>query len=579
MPIEDYLKLLEENDSMLDQAKIKKFIENNCFPIEETFHDLNKFEQNFYCSQKGRTMVTAWKSYEEAIKKKHYNTAAEIFIDLLDKGYHRALTEIRNITTQEYLFSLFACEGDGVDELRYRTYLQSIESEVTHIEDSHEPLILAMRYFLGLGVQRCLTKAVEHLFKAEKNSCTAQNLLGYLYEIGCGVQRDTEKANYYYRLAADGQYNLALHNLARSYFKNGHFSKAINLYKRTVSQGFAPSMYELGLCYHSGSGVENNLTQAKKWYQFSASQYFPPAQYELVQLKQKDNYRRTIEIKDLLKAAAKGGNEKAQYDLSKFYPDHTWKSVYYRRLAAQHLYDARYGLKTDFSSDFPQYSLLVINWDVKRLLERLESAPIYDSQQLFKFEQFCNRDLNHFPQTKVLIEQLERRIKKTGSAFNLNPLYELLMELDFTDNNVGRVAIVQLLDLVSQYWREVEGCATRLEVITRLWHRVQSLTYNYIPRDLSNRLGVLLINHLLGDTVSLREDLTITNNQLKLLFGLHESHQTPTPQLLETLLDCRLTAENATLEAETLCAPRQNSLFSPSEEVATEKKQFRAFGL
>lgn len=87
---------------------------------------------------------------------------------MLDKGYHRALTEIRNITTQEYLFSLFACEGDGVYELRNRTYLQNIESEVTHIEDSHEPLILAMRYFLGLGVQRCLTKAVEHLFEAEK---------------------------------------------------------------------------------------------------------------------------------------------------------------------------------------------------------------------------------------------------------------------------------------------------------------------------------------------------------------------------------------------------------------------------
>ncbi|WP_094090502.1 hypothetical protein [Legionella clemsonensis] len=107
---------------------------------------------------------------------------------------------------------------------------------------------------------------------------------------------------------------------------------------------------------------------------------------------------------------------------------------------------------------------------------------------------------------------------------------------------------------------------------------VQSLTYNYIPRELSNRIGVLLIKHLLDGTVSLKEDLTITNNQLKLLFGLYESHQTLTPQLLETLLDCRVTADNVMLDAETLRALHQNSLFPPAGETVTEGRQFRAFG-
>jgi uncharacterized protein len=152
---------------------------------------------------------------------------------------------------------------------------------------------------------------------AEKGNVAAQKQLGYLYEIGAGVDRDWLKAAEWYGKAADAgddaaaaalgylgrnwvrmslgstqaiyplvekaakmgnakaQFTLGLMNYRigdLSFDKaNGNLDEALIWYRRAADQGDVDSAVVLALAYAKGIGVEKNEVEAYKWYDIAAT--------------------------------------------------------------------------------------------------------------------------------------------------------------------------------------------------------------------------------------------------------------------------------------------------------------------
>jgi TPR repeat protein len=152
---------------------------------------------------------------------------------------------------------------------------------------------------------------------ADKGNVAAQKQLGYLYEIGAGVERDWVKAAEWYGKAADtgddsaaaalgylgrnwvrmnpggnqaiyalvekaakmgnakAQFTLGLMNYRigdLSFDKaSGNLDEALVWYRRAADQGDVDSEVVLALAYAKGIGVEKSEVEAYKWYDIAAS--------------------------------------------------------------------------------------------------------------------------------------------------------------------------------------------------------------------------------------------------------------------------------------------------------------------
>lgn len=87
-----------------------------------------------------------------------------------------------------------------------------------HYED---PSDLGQQFFYGDGRKKSYRRAFPYLLKAAKlNDPHCQNLVGYCYSHGLGVEKDTRLALFWYRRAAANDDKEALGNLALRY-RNG----------------------------------------------------------------------------------------------------------------------------------------------------------------------------------------------------------------------------------------------------------------------------------------------------------------------------------------------------------------------
>ena len=152
---------------------------------------------------------------------------------------------------------------------------------------------------------------------AEKGNVGAQKRLGYLYEIGAGVERDWLKAAEWYSKAADAgddgaaaalgfigrnwvrmnpggnqaiyalvekaakmgnpraQFSLGLMNYRIGDLSfdatSGNLDEALTWYRRAAEQGDVDSEIVLALAYAKGIGVAQSEVEAYKWYDLAAS--------------------------------------------------------------------------------------------------------------------------------------------------------------------------------------------------------------------------------------------------------------------------------------------------------------------
>ncbi len=84
-----------------------------------------------------------------------------------------------------------------------------------------------------------------------------------------------------YRLAAEGGYLAALHNIGALYAEGQvvprDLGQAMRWYLLAAEHGFPPSQFSLGLAYLTGQGIMANREKGLAWIRLAAEQQFQPA--------------------------------------------------------------------------------------------------------------------------------------------------------------------------------------------------------------------------------------------------------------------------------------------------------------
>ncbi len=153
--------------------------------------------------------------------------------------------------------------------------------------DAEANLLLAEVYTGNYGgVPQSPKKMIHHLWEAaNRNFAPAQSKLGYCYEEGLGVAKDTEVAVKWYMKAAQSGYPTAMINLASCYDlgKGVAMSKpeAFKWYKKAADQDFPLGHYNVGICYATGTGVEVDDVRALEYLTKAAELGEATAQFNL----------------------------------------------------------------------------------------------------------------------------------------------------------------------------------------------------------------------------------------------------------------------------------------------------------
>ena len=142
---------------------------------------------------------------------------------------------------------------------------------------------LATVYLIGCGAEKNYKKAEEYLLIAnKKGSLQAKANLGELYrEGGYGIERDYDKALYWYQLAIEDNPYRAYRGLAATYLIQENYAEAYKYNMKSAELGNPEAQYNLGVMYDRGIFVEKDIDKAKYWYEKAAANGWANAQYNL----------------------------------------------------------------------------------------------------------------------------------------------------------------------------------------------------------------------------------------------------------------------------------------------------------
>ncbi|MDR1053879.1 MAG: sel1 repeat family protein [Planctomycetaceae bacterium] len=146
---------------------------------------------------------------------------------------------------------------------------------------------LSIYYAGGLNVCRIDKAKVLELHQkaakfAESGSATAQFSQGICYFNGYGVTLNHGLAVNWFRKSADQNFAPALERLAMCLLLGDgvkeNKTKAIRLLQKAADQDFALAMFDIGICNGMGNGVPENQDEAIKWYRKAADKGLATAQ-------------------------------------------------------------------------------------------------------------------------------------------------------------------------------------------------------------------------------------------------------------------------------------------------------------
>ena len=137
--------------------------------------------------------------------------------------------------------------------------------------------LVGFYYFNGKGVDQSYDEAVKWWrMAAEQGFAGAQRNLGICYADGNGVPQSFEEAVKLYRMAAEQGDGSAQNNLAICYvYGNGvpeSLDEAIKWWQKSAKQGNAEAQGNLGRCYYNGEGVAQSYEEAVKWLSLAVEQ-------------------------------------------------------------------------------------------------------------------------------------------------------------------------------------------------------------------------------------------------------------------------------------------------------------------
>ena len=137
---------------------------------------------------------------------------------------------------------------------------------------------LGRLYHYGLGVNRDDEKAFYYFSKsADLKHPPAMNMLGLAYENGWGCDKDIQKAIEWFTAGADAGNTSAMFNLGFGYYngsltdsgKSDH-DKALEWYRKAVDAGHIGAINNLAILYYHGHGVDQDRAKAAALWQEAA---------------------------------------------------------------------------------------------------------------------------------------------------------------------------------------------------------------------------------------------------------------------------------------------------------------------
>lgn len=135
------------------------------------------------------------------------------------------------------------------------------------------------------------TQFESYLYDAEHGDLWAQNHIARCYALGDGIEQNDSLAIKWYRVAAEGGYDMSQRNLGVCYYKglcglDVDYAEAVKWLCKAAEQGNDDAQYLMGCCYKNGKGVEQNEEEAFRWLQLAARQEHKQAQKLLREDKQ-----------------------------------------------------------------------------------------------------------------------------------------------------------------------------------------------------------------------------------------------------------------------------------------------------
>lgn len=111
---------------------------------------------------------------------------------------------------------------------------------------------------------------------AVNGDVNAQTIIGELYDLGRGVDKDVEQARRWWQQAADNGHLEAQNFLALKYYYGGtvlgkedgwpqDYSKAMKIWRESAEKGVVTSQFMVGMMYHLGQGVPQDYAKSYAW--------------------------------------------------------------------------------------------------------------------------------------------------------------------------------------------------------------------------------------------------------------------------------------------------------------------------
>lgn len=108
---------------------------------------------------------------------------------------------------------------------------------------------------------------------AHRGCSISQGVLGLMYYIGRGVEKDYDKAFKWTKLSAKKEKKEALGLLGEMYYygrgTSQSYRKAFIAFKKAAEKGDNTAQKWLGKMYYNGEGTRKDLVQAYKWWSLS----------------------------------------------------------------------------------------------------------------------------------------------------------------------------------------------------------------------------------------------------------------------------------------------------------------------
>ena len=105
---------------------------------------------------------------------------------------------------------------------------------------------------------------------AEQGNMDAQLNLGLMYEMGWGAQRNLERAENWYRKAAEKGFHFAQDSLGSLNYGSGQYDLAMSWFLKAAKQDNASAQNNIGLIHSKGHGFGQDYVQPYKWYTISS---------------------------------------------------------------------------------------------------------------------------------------------------------------------------------------------------------------------------------------------------------------------------------------------------------------------